>query len=406
MTEIPLPESNDDIYSLGFDKSLNRVVISSQPLSSEYSNGYSGLSNEPAQGIGFGALAAGIGESMFIMDPSKGLSLGSATFADAPFQVDMEGNLNASTQKLTRNFTAGEAIAIGDALYTSLYQSDGGIQWDTDVTGNGTSVNITIGSNSNRVLIAYFIGLAGAPAPTFDGVAMTLITSVVIAGVGRELFCYYLVAPNTGTKTLSWTGTNDYSAYSFYNVSQTSPINTSGNSSAVASTVDVVLSPTVEGTVLCVGGGQANAAPFVSGSPNNADLHLNSSGQMVTAHSAIIAGTANQTGSAHGTGVSGLGNISLLLAPFTTVVDGAFRADASAAATSDAFCGFAENSVSANGTVKVAYAGTITSLTGLSRGSRYYLSDTTGAISTSAGTVTRKVGIALGRSLLLITNIW
>ena len=82
------------------------------------------------------------------------------------------------------------------------------------------------------------------------------------------------------------------------------------------------------------------------------------------------------------------------------------RADASAAATANGFIGFALEDIIATQTGKIQQLGITEGFTGLTVGSQYYLSDTTGAISTSVGTVTRKVGIAVSNTELLITNIW
>ena len=54
----------------------------------------------------------------------------------------------------------------------------------------------------------------------------------------------------------------------------------------------------------------------------------------------------------------------------------------------------------------MSVAGIFSGLSGLSIGSLYYLSNTNGVIATSAGSITRKVGIAVSATELLITNIW
>ena len=82
------------------------------------------------------------------------------------------------------------------------------------------------------------------------------------------------------------------------------------------------------------------------------------------------------------------------------------KADASVASTASGFIGFANETVSNGASLKVVVAGAKSGLSSLTTGAQYYLSDTAGAISTSAGTVSRKVGIALSATQLLITNIW
>lgn len=69
------------------------------------------------------------------------------------------------------------------------------------------------------------------------------------------------------------------------------------------------------------------------------------------------------------------------------------------------FVGFASESIAISASGKVSISGIITGLSGLTP-SQYYLSDTAGAISTSAGSNTRKVGIAISTTELLITNTW
>ena len=69
------------------------------------------------------------------------------------------------------------------------------------------------------------------------------------------------------------------------------------------------------------------------------------------------------------------------------------------------FIGFARTAITSGAIGEVTISG-VADKTGLSIGSQYYISDSAGALSTSAGTVSRKAGIALSTSKLLITNIW
>jgi hypothetical protein len=68
------------------------------------------------------------------------------------------------------------------------------------------------------------------------------------------------------------------------------------------------------------------------------------------------------------------------------------------------FIGFAKSSVSAASNVWVKTAAVMPGFSGLTIGTTYYLSNTAGAISTSAGTVSKKVGLALSATELLIKN--
>lgn len=101
-------------------------------------------------------------------------------------------------------------------------------------------------------------------------------------------------------------------------------------------------------------------------------------------------------------GVTGWGYDVLELPPAGTLG----KASADVSGRYESFIGFAQEAIDVDASGKVFVSGVVTGLTGLTAGSTYYLSDTAGEISTSAGSNTRKVGIALSTTTLLITNIW
>jgi hypothetical protein len=68
------------------------------------------------------------------------------------------------------------------------------------------------------------------------------------------------------------------------------------------------------------------------------------------------------------------------------------------------FIGFAPNSISSSVSGQIITNGVVTGLSGLVTGTTYYISNTLGAISSSAGTQSKKVGIALSATTLLIKN--
>ena len=90
----------------------------------------------------------------------------------------------------SKSYTAGSAVTANDALYLDGYQSDGGVKFDTKVSGNATSdgsgnatvtTPITVGSNSNRILLLFlFVNSATASGATasWSGAAMTQIDTV------------------------------------------------------------------------------------------------------------------------------------------------------------------------------------------------------------------------------------
>lgn len=68
------------------------------------------------------------------------------------------------------------------------------------------------------------------------------------------------------------------------------------------------------------------------------------------------------------------------------------------------FIGYARNSVSVGGIVYVDTFGIVGGFTGLNTGSVYYLSDTPGSVSSTAGTVSRKVGLSVSPLDILIKH--
>lgn len=65
-----------------------------------------------------GSLSAGGGTSSFKFDQASGLWLGAERFADAPFRVDMNGNVNMKSANIIVNDGSYDRVLIG-------YQEDG-----------------------------------------------------------------------------------------------------------------------------------------------------------------------------------------------------------------------------------------------------------------------------------------
>lgn len=92
--------------------------------------------------------------------------------------------------------------------------------------------------------------------------------------------------------------------------------------------------------------------------------------------------------------------------PFTMSSARVVKSNATSAFLAQSFIGFAESNIAVTATGSIVIGGLITGLTGLTIGETYYLSDTPGEISSSVGTITRKVGIANSTTSLVVTNIW
>lgn len=96
-------------------------------------------------------------------------------------------------------------------------------------------------------------------------------------------------------------------------------------------------------------------------------------------------------------------------ASFSTTVPfagtaGVIKASAANTARANTFIGFANETIASGAAGDIKINGVKTGLTGLTAGVTHYLSDTAGAISTSAGTNNRKVGIATSTTSLFIKH--
>lgn len=100
-------------------------------------------------------------------------------------------------------------------------------------------------SGSDRVLVmgvTFATGLSISGTPTYNGVAMTQIGSVIAASgsVFSNTYFFYLVAPDTGVHDISITASSSNyiysSAISYTGVDQTNPIDESGSFTQSSST--------------------------------------------------------------------------------------------------------------------------------------------------------------------------
>lgn len=113
------------------------------------------------------------------------------------------------------------------------------------------------------------------------------------------------------------------------------------------------------------------------------------------------------TGSSSNSGTSwsaSNGKIQYSISEIDSVSGQIFKSSATGSTNRQNFIGFAPAAVSASAVGTAYVSGVMTGLSGLSPGAQYYLSDTKGAISTTPGMVSKKVGIALSATSLLILN--
>lgn len=334
-----------------------------------------------------------------------------------------------STSNLGTTFTARTAVTAGQAVAATYFQTDGGIKFDTNSTSSITSSttvtkSFTVGANSNRALIVNIVSNVAPTTVTYNGVAMTQVTSVSCSTGSYIMYAYYLNAPATGANnlvvTLGSSGTAEITIASYYNVSQSGQPEVSnsqvGSGNSAAKAITTIANGALVVALGGTGSGGSGAGPSsITNAPNN---QITNSATL--SPTSIIADTgavypAAQTFTT--TYVSNFGGsfsnsiINLSLAPATAPTGGAVVPASSATMTVGAnlyssFIGFAQSSVSAGSTVVVTTDGVATGLSGLTAGLQYFVNDTAGTIGTSAGTNSRKAGIALTATTIEVTNIW
>lgn len=337
-----------------------------------------------------------------------------------------------------KNYTAGEAISAADAVAVGLYTSGGGISYDTYTTGSGnangqsswTFTNaITIGNNSNRVLV--FVTTNGASngtwqainasaTVTFNGTTMTALggaNATSDSGNKASVAAWILAAPSTGAHDVVYGGSYGgnglnnvgyaWYCFSLYNCKQTSIPHDSdvgaaqrGNAGA-GSNLGLSVTSTVDGCLTVIGGGDQTRF-------HDTGSYGGDSGIMIPKGNYDLSTVVGNGGVATG--------VLVCLEPATAPTAAVVKASAKDRNVTDywattnykskAFLGFAEAAISSGSTGAIIIAGEATGLSSLLLGEQYYLSDTYGAVSTSVGTNTRKVGIGTSTSTLLITNIW
>jgi len=124
------------------------------------------------------AIQIGIGNRAFKADQS-GIWLGANTFADAPFSVDMQGNLIASSATITgmgKNF-------VSTIVWTATDEDTATWASGTIKTSDGTSYSIDTGNTGNIAAITY-VYLDPATSVT---VLQTTTTATTAVGDGKVL---------------------------------------------------------------------------------------------------------------------------------------------------------------------------------------------------------------------------
>lgn len=323
---------------------------------------------------------------------------------------------------IKNSFTAGENITAGDAVSIGLYNPGAAITFDNEdsvvVTGipsgsqTTTLSSFVVANQTNRVLLVS-VSMIGPTndiqSATYDGVSMTKVTSNQSTGGGGNMALFYLFAPNIGTAdvvvTTNATGTGQMViiAQSFYNVDQ------SVDSFNKAASDSVTLTPVADGVVGVTAFAKPSGDAITPGDNalNNTSSNGNASLNLAMGNSGIIFPNKDTISTASG---SPTGSMVIGLAPLSTQQFAVVKSDASNVVNSannklyEGFIGFADETITAGNDILIRDYGIDNNQSGLVAGSEYFLSDTPGEISLSAGTNSKKIGIAISATEIKIKH--
>lgn len=323
---------------------------------------------------------------------------------------------------------AGETITAGQAVYLGYYQTGSAISYDNknifSDSWSGTSTPIsnsfTVGNNSNRILVVSFGsdfssgGVGSVASISYGGVPMTPLQS---SSAGIEGGLFYLVNPTVGANNLTYTVTSAgggytgriaVQVYSIYNATYST-----SNKAVTSQTSITEVIPTYGDCIgfAFKGGAPGSATQTSSELPNNNQSGNNTRLGYFSGMSDIIdVGGSSSITFNPGTYSTYDQIYSISFTPVNAPTTGyAKLATASNAylGTTDRyvkFLGFATTSASVTQTVYIKTDGYVSGLSGLSTNSLYYLSNTKGVVATSAGTNSKKIGIALSATTLLMKD--
>ena len=319
-----------------------------------------------------------------------------ANRAQAPFRVTEAGAVTATSitvttptssfiqVPLTFNFTAGEAISIRDAVSIS----DGTITADAvSQVSNNLNANPGMSTDQGDTGGGDLKGISVGQSFT---VPYTLTLSSVIVKVGR-------ITSDPGDSLKIAIQADSAGSPSGVDLGSATKLWTALNGTPQEETFSIALTLTVATTYWIVasrtGGTSATEYYLLRYEGSNAyangrlKINFNTGGWLPPS--------------------AGATESDLYFKIVEAIDSGEIVRSSSAAANSrnNNFIGFATAAIAIGASGTITMEGLAT-LTGLTAGARYYLADAAGAIGTSAGSQTRKVGIAATTTQLLITNIW
>lgn len=337
---------------------------------------------------------------------------------------DLNGNfteLQASGNSLT-GYVAAETLVVGDPVVAYFsqtapvaYETKG--TWAQSAAGGTVTQSLTCGTGSNRILVVFIMTFGVTPAPTYAGVSMTLAGSGGVGG-GQSVYCYYLYAPATGANNLVYSnnaGNNTSGEFFQLTGSHQSAVDsTYANGTGTFAAQSTTVTPTQDASFLVFA-----ACSDQAGTTPNTTTQFND----------------NQQTQASGVGARFVGGTSGIIAPkqaFTVTSNSSYHlgvlvrainaptygAAAKTSASSptagsatvnkySSFLGFI-TAITGGGVagtaVTIQTGGVVTGLSGLVPMATYYLSNTSGTLSLTAGTNSKKVGVAVSTTSLMIKH--
>ena len=330
--------------------------------------------------------------------------------------INAEAFIDGRSSYLTKSVTAAEAINAGSAVSAGYAVAGGLITTDTVAEGsvttssNAGTFSFTVGNHTNRILLVTLVSIAGSgtsiSAVKYAGSNMTTLA----AGVSTTYYSGYIMAPTVGANNVTFTAdsatvTYKYTVYSFYNASQSALVSGDHNeyTSTGATSASVAVTPSEPGCVV-VGSILGNTVTATGSWKNENALTGNGqsgdTGIVVPATAITVSGTQSS---------AAIAATAVVIHPLAALTYGAVNSSATAGVYNNfrttAFLGFALNTVSTGQVLNLATNGIVSGLS-LTPLAQYYLGNSNGTIGTSAGSVSRKIGIAIDSSNLLITNVW
>lgn len=435
--EIPVPPSqNPDIFTLGYDRSLNKAIFYSPSVV------YDSIGDATApESITPGPLAWGASNTIFIVDPTKGVWLGNQRYENAPFAVSMQGDLRATSGKFTGDITGATGTFSGTVSVNSLnipdttttpsfhvktnggafgganVANEGSALWNISAAGEASFSNISITGTSGTVLVTDSNIMSSF-------VAYENITAGNAVSIGDGTQQDFGGSTSTGSTT-------NFDTTNWVSQKLTTSAGTYSIHSLMLQFTNLASNATVTVSIRADSGGQPTGADLGS----KADAMAPVSGQHTftfaspitvtpsTDYHIVIRVTAGATPQSVDRGNSaGQGNNTSANSGSTWAASNGplyfsvFQIDSAAgqigkssglysvSSRANTFIGFAYETKTAGQACRVMLGPFSTGLSGLTPGSVYYLSNTYGAVATSAGTVSRKIGPALSSTKILIKH--